>query len=227
MGQRLVIIVFAGILVANLATAQEIDRWDNQLYLINKVGWGEKDWKFAGEIQGRFEQNASDLQSYHVELIASYLPNNFIEVVPDFRFTVRPTRVEFRPGFGVFIKQHFKKSRLIHQIKAQYDFENTGYESFGARYAVFYHQTISEKFLGTVFGGGLYEVGELFTDWWGFRAGLSGTYLPDKTHAITAGYMFGAVNTGTEYTYIGIVTIGLIINIKSDNTYSPAKYISF
>jgi hypothetical protein len=51
--------------------------------------------------------------------------------------------------------------------------------------------------------------------------------MPDKTHAITAGYMFGAVNEGSYYSYIGILTVGLIINIKSETKYTPAKYLSF
>jgi hypothetical protein len=160
--------IILSLLLTQQSIAQEQKEWDNQIYFINKVGWGKNDWKFSGELQTRLENNLSSLQSYHVELIASYLPSNTIEIMPDFRYIVLPTRVEYRPGFGIFFKQHFNNARLVHQLKGQYDFESTGYDSFSIRYGLFYHQNLSKSFLTTVFGGGMYEVGEQFAGWWAF-----------------------------------------------------------
>jgi len=218
---------FVLLFTANIAVAQEADNWDNQMYIINKVNWGYDSWRFSGELQGRFENNASELQAYFIEGVASFMPSKKWEIVPDFRFTVRPTRVEYRPGFGVFYKQKFVKSQLNHQLKAQYDIESTGYTSYSIRYGMFYNKRFSDHIMGTVFGGGMYEIGELFTDWWGFRAGLIMSYIVDKHHALSLGYMYGAVNTGTKYTNIGIVTLGLTFNLKKEYKYQPARYISF
>ena len=51
-----------------------------------------------------------------------------MEVVPDFRFTVTPTRVEYRPGIGVTYKNLFTKSQLVHQVKWQYDQSTCDFE---------------------------------------------------------------------------------------------------
>jgi hypothetical protein len=208
-------------------TSEPTTNWDNQSYLINKVAWGKEQWRFSGELQTRFKNHLTELQQWQLEAVATYMPSEKWEVVPDFRFTVTPSSVEYRPGLGIIYKNLFTKSQLVHQVKWQWDKESTGYSSHGLRYAIFYNYLFSEKFLGSALAGGLFEFGERFTDFLGVRAGLSLAYIFDETNTINLGYFYGAVNNGTSYENIGIIALGFIINLQKKFDHVPAKYISF
>ena len=208
-------------------TQEPAANWDNQSYMINKVAWGKGMWRYSGELQTRFQNNLTELQQWHLEAAATYLPSEKWEIVPDFRFTVTPNRVEYRPGLGVIYKNLFTKSQLVHQVKWQYDQESTGYSSHGLRYALFYNYLFSEKFLGSAIAGGLFEFGEQFSGFLGVRAGFSIAYIFDETNTLNLGYFYGAVNNGTSYDNIGIITLGFTINLQKKFDHLPAKYISF
>jgi hypothetical protein len=85
----------------------------------------------------------------------------------------------------------------------------------------------TEKIIGTALAGGLFEFGENFNGFLGVRTGLAAAYVFNKAHSLNAGYFYGAINTGTQFTNIGIISLQLIINIRRDYKYVPAKYISF
>jgi len=227
MKKVLLILFTISMLFAKEPTAQTTSNWDNILYISNKVGWGSESWKHSAEFQSRFNNDFGSMEQWHVEYVASYLASKHIEIVPDFRFTRKSDHTEFRPGIGIIYKNLFEKSQLVHQVKWQLDVENTGYTSHGLRYAIFYNYAFSEKILAYSLAGVLYEIGPDFTDFLGGRVGVGAAYVISKAHSINGGYIYGAINTGTEYTNIGIVSIQLIINIKKEYNYMPAKYISF
>ena len=203
------------------------DNWDNVLYFSNKVAWGPESWRISGEFQTRYKNDLGELEQWHIELVATYLLSDRVELVPDFRFTRKPDHVEYRPGFGVIYKHLFEKSQLVHQLKWQWDKENTGYSSQGVRYALFYNYVFSEKLVGTFLAGGLFEFGKDFTGFLGLRTGFGLAYVIDHAHSLNIGYFYGAVNTGEGYTNLGIPSIQIIINIKKGYRYLPAKYYSF
>ncbi|MFY0628183.1 MAG: DUF2490 domain-containing protein [Reichenbachiella sp.] len=207
------------------------DKWDNIMYLTNKVGWGEDKWRHTLLFQSRYNNNFAGLEQWFVEYAATYLITEHFEIVPDLRFTRRPDRREIRPGMGIIYKNLFEKAQLVHQLKWQYDFKGNGaVDSHALRYAIFYNQVLSEKIIGSFIAGGLYEWGEAFTGIWGVRAGPSVSYVFNKQHLLNVGYLYGLVNTKeepTRWTNAGILTLSLSINIRKDFTYLPAKYINF
>lgn len=206
------------------------DNWDNILYLSNKIGWGSGSWRQTAMYQSRYDRNFTHLEQWFVEYAASYLLSERIEIVPDFRFTQKEFRREYRPGIGVILKNLFPKTQIVHQLKWQYDFKEGTNNSHAFRYAIFVNHAFSEKIIGTVLAGGLYEWGQQFTGIWGLRVGPSLSYVFNEQHLLSFGYLYGLVNTKetpTRWTNAGIPTVTLVINIRKDFKYLPAKYINF
>ncbi len=205
--------------------------WDNQMYFGNKVGWGGGKWRQTAEFQTRYKDDVGELEQWHLEYVASYLPSKNFEIVPDFRITRKPGRVDYRPGFGVIYKSLWARSQLVHQVKWQYDIKTGGLnDSQGLRYAIFYNYVFSEKWVGSMVAGTLYEYGDDFTGVLGFRGGPNVSYIINKQHSLSVGYFYGLLNTKVEpttWTNVGIFSVQLIINIRKDYEYLPAKYINF
>lgn len=205
--------------------------WDNTMYASNKFTYGSSEkWKHSAEFQTRYRNNLSSLEQWHIEYAATYLKNENWEIVPDFRFTVKPTRYEYRPGLGVIYKRVYeeKKAQLVHQVKYQYDVRKSGENNtHGVRYALFYNKVVNDELVLTALAGGLFEFGEDFNGFLGLRTGLSAAYVINKAHSVNVGYFYGLVNDRfNNYTNVGVFSLQLIINISRDYKYLPAKYFS-
>lgn len=215
----------------NYAPAQEansVSGWDNTMYVSNKFNYRKGQRKNSFEFQSRFNENYGELEQWHLEAASTFLISEKWEVVPDFRFTRKPTRVEYRPGIGAVYKHLFTRSQLVHQVKYQYDIKDGANNSHGLRYAAFYNYLYSEKIILTALGGGLFELGEDWDGFLGYRVGLSGAYVFDEVHSVNLGYFYGMINDKTNnYSNIGIFSIQLIINMNRNYKYIPAKYFSF
>ncbi|MGL1885411.1 MAG: DUF2490 domain-containing protein [Reichenbachiella sp.] len=235
MPNKLVVAILFLFLATSLSSyaqvEEEPDNWDNIVYLTNKVSWGAEKWRQSLLYQSRYNQNFVNLEQWFFEYTATYLLSEHFELVPDFRYTRKPDRREIRPGLGIIYKNLFKKAQLVHQLKWQYDFKgNNAVDSHAMRYAIFYNYAFSEKFIGSLLAGGIYEWGEEFKGIWGVRVGPSLSYIISKQHLLNVGYLYGLVNTKevpTRWTNAGILTVSLNINIRKDFTYLPAKYINF
>lgn len=224
--RKLFITIFSLTLVQHIVSAQN---WDNVMYMSNKVGWGENEkFRHTAEFQSRYNEDFGSLESWHLEYVFTYLKSEHLELVPDFRFTRKTGKTEFRPGLGGIYKILYEKSQLLHQVKWQYDKESTGYSSNGVRYGIFYNRAINEKIIASALAGGLFEFGKDFTGFLGLRTGIGAAYILNQAHSINAGYFYGLLNDGTNhYNHIGIFSFQLIINIDKDYKYVPAKYINF
>jgi hypothetical protein len=205
------------------------DNWDNTLYFSNKLAWGSDTWRQSTEFQTRFKDDFSALEQWHLEYAATYLASESWEFIPDFRFTRKPDRLEYRPGLGVIYKHIVNKSQLVHQIKYQYDAKGNGRnDSQGIRYAFFYNKVFSEHWIGTFLAGGLFEFGPDFSGFLGLRAGPAVAYVFNNVHSINVGYFYGLINDKQgNYSHLGIPSFQLIINIREKYKYVPAKYINF
>ena len=210
------------------AQEPEEKNWDNNMYTSNKFNFRVKNWRHSGEFQTRYKNNVSELDQWLVEYAATYYPSENWEFVPDLRFTKKPTRTEYRPGFGVIYKNLFRKSQLVQQVKYQYDIKNGETNTQGLRYVLFYNYLYSDKILFSAISGGLFEFSEDFSGFLGFRGGLSAAYIFDKAHTANIGYFYGLINEKTgDYSNIGVLSLQLIININRNYKYTPAKYFSF
>lgn len=206
----------------------EIDTWDNQIYLANKVSWGSDSWKYSGEIQVRFEDNMQALDRWYIEGVVTYLLSKKIEISPDFRITIKPDKVEFRPGLGVYYKLLVKDFQFVNQFKWQIDFDTPGGHSDNAlRYALFINHKINDKLISNFGGGVLYRWKQDFTGVQFVRFGPGLAYVVNKQHTINFNYFLSAENDGQSWSWAGIPVIQLIININKDYKYLPAKYFSF
>lgn len=208
----------------------ESSNWDNNMYISNKVTYGSSEkLKHSAEFQTRFKDDLGALEQWYIEYAASYLVNKNWEIVPDFRFTKKPDRVEYRPGLGAIYKNIFEetKTQLVHQVKYQYDLRNGQNDSHGLRYAIFYNKVINDELVLTGLMGGLFEFGKDFNGFLGLRTGVSAAYVFNKAHSINVGYFYGLVNDKTNhFNHIGVISFQLVINISRDYKYLPAKYFS-
>lgn len=203
--------------------------WDNVMYAGNKFTYGTEKWKHSAEFQTRYKNNLGALEQWHVEYAATYLKSQNWEIVPDFRFTRKPSRYEYRPGLGVIYKRinEASKTQLVHQVKYQYDFKNGIPDTHGIRYALFYNKVINDELVLTGLAGGLFEFGEDFNGFLGLRTGVSAAYVINKAHSVNVGYFYGLINEKTnDYTNVGVFSLQLIINISRDYKFLPAKYFS-
>jgi hypothetical protein len=207
------------------------NNWDNQLYLGNRYVWSNDNWRYSGEFQVRLENDIRQLQQYYLEGVATYMPNENWEIVPDFRFTVHPDRIEFRPGLGVIYKSLWGKklpNQLAHQVKWQADIEGTGVFKHGIRYILFYNRGLIKEKLGLTSGGGFfYRMSEDFNGIQFVRAFLGLAYQFNDVHALSFNYFVGAENRATHWEYIGGPFVTFVIRLDNDSKYVPAKYINF
>jgi hypothetical protein len=215
------------ILIPNLLFAQETSNWDNQIYIANKVGWGSDHWKYSGELQVRLKENYTELDNWFLEAVASYLPSENWEFVPDLRLATNSDKTDIRPGLGVLYKQRFKQSALIHQIKWQIDINEAAADN-GLRYVLFYNYLFNEKIAATVLGGGFYRWTENFSGIRFMRFGGGPTWIVNSVHSLNVNYFLGLSQADNlAWSYQGIIMVQLIINVNQDFKYRPAKYISF
>lgn len=218
------------LIVINLY-AQEPNSWDNQIFIGNKVNWGGNTWRYSGEIQSRYIDNARSLDRWYLEGVATYMPAARWEIVPDFRLSVLPTITEYRPGIGVVRKHLLGKGespsmQLVQQLKFQTDISSNRV-TYGARYIIFYNQVITDKILVTGLGGVFYSWKPDYEGLEYIRAGAGMAYVLDKMHSINLTYFAGIADAGSTNTYSGSLVLQLIINIRRDYKYVPAKYINF
>jgi len=202
--------------------------WDNQIYFGNKVTWGSDRWKHSGEIQVRLEDNFQSLDRWFIEGVSTFLLSEKIEIVPDFRFSIKPDKIEFRPGFGVHYKLMAGTFQFVNQVKWQIDLSSPdGDSDNGLRYGLFINHEINDK-MATSFGAGIFY--RWRNDFQGFefvRFGPSLIYLINKKHTINFSYFLSAENNGEFWEWAGIPVIQLVININKDYKYVPAKYFNY
>ena len=106
--KKILLVIFTFFIYCNLS-AQEAN-WDNNMYTSNKFSYRVETWKHSAEFQTRYKNDVNELEQWHIEYAATYFPSKRWEVVPDIRYTQKPTRKEIRPGLGVIYKNLFKKS---------------------------------------------------------------------------------------------------------------------
>lgn len=221
------------LLVFNAVFSQEeeIDKWDNQFFVGNKVTWGSDRWRYSAELQSRFIQDFQALDRWYFEGVATYQHSANWEIVPDFRFSVRPDFVEVRPGFGLIRKDLIGKEgapnqQFVQQLKYQADIGN-GRTNHGLRYIMFYNYVFNKKLIASGIGGVFYSWKDDYNGFEFIRAGAALAYVLNEQHSINFTYFAGAADTSPEWTFSGSFVVQLIINIRKDYKYVPAKYISF
>ena len=210
---------------------EETDKWDNQFFVGNKVTWGNNKWRYYGELQSRFVHDFQALDRWYFEGVATYQHSANWEIVPDFRFSVRPDFVESRPGFGLIRKDIIgkgdpKHQQLVQQLKYQADFGNDR-TNHGVRYILFYNNVLNKKLIASAVGGVFYSWKPNYTGLEYIRAGGGLAYIMNEQHTLNFTYFGGAADTGDEWIYSGSLVIQLVINIRKDYKYVPAKYINF
>lgn len=221
-------LLFSIITYSQDENADNTPNWDNVMYAGNKVSWGSSEnRRQSAEFQARFNNDLSALEQWQVEYASTFLVAKRWEIVPDFRYTKKPTRNEYRPGLGGIFKKLNKKSQLVHQAKWQYDIKEGINNSQGLRYVFFYNYLYTDEILITGFGGALFEFGKDFNGFSGLRAGINAAYIFNQAHTLNVGYFYGLVNDkSNNFTNIGVISLQLIINIRKDYKYLPAKYFN-
>jgi len=210
--------------------SQEIDKWDNQIYMANKVAGGADKFKYSGELHVRLKDNMQQLDRWYIEGMASFLLSKHIEIVPDFRFNIKPDEKEIRPGFGVLYKHYVKdKYQFVHQYKWQIDIDNKGHNDQAIRYVLFINKKLNDKIIVSYAIGALYRwrKEDNFSGIQFFRNGPGIDYKFSEKHHINFSYFINGTNTGEHWVWAGVPFIQLIINLNKDYKYVPAKYFNF
>ncbi len=203
--------------------------WDNQIYLGNKIAFGKGKWKFSGELQTRLENNFQSLDNWYIEFVANYLIAKNFEIVPDFRYTVKPTKLEIRPGIGILYKFNTDKIQFVNQVKYQVDFPNHGSIGHAFREVIFLNHKYNKQIVLTTIAGFIYR---WWPQWNGFqyiRVGPGISYIFDEKHLLNISYFVGVENDTENWLWAGIPMIQLVINVakKDKYKYTPAYYFDF
>ena len=203
--------------------------WDNQIYLGNKVTFGQNKWRFGTELQTRLENDFQQLDNWFLEFTANYLLSEHVEIVPDFRASVKPTKTEIRLGIGLLLKMNTSNTTFTNQTKLQYDIDNSGDPGVAFREVVFVNHKINDKMMATLVAGAIYR---WWPEWNGFqyiRVGPGLTYTFDEKHRLNMSYFVGVENNTKQWLWAGIPMIQLVINLNSKDKYdyTPANYFDF
>ncbi|NOX86774.1 MAG: hypothetical protein GXO86_12560 [Chlorobi bacterium] len=209
--------------------AQDSPTWDNQMYLGNKIAFGKNKWRFSGELQVRLKDNFQKLDNWYLEFVSNYLISEHFEIVPDFRFTIKPEKVEWRPGFGVLYKKTTPKIQFVNQVKWQIDIPNHGDIGNAVREVVFLNHKFNEKIISTLIAGFIYR---WWPGWNGFqyiRVGPGVSFIFDEKHILNFSYFVGVENNTEEWLWAGIPMLQLVINLSKSEKYkyTPAYYFDF
>ncbi|MCK5907252.1 MAG: hypothetical protein KAG37_06650 [Flavobacteriales bacterium] len=211
-------------------TTQEEDLWDNQVYLGNKVTFGSGTWRYAAELQVRLKNDFQELDNWYVEFTASNLLSNKFEVVYDFRASIKPNIIEYRPGLGLLYKNYEHKLKFTNQTKVQLDLSNHGEVGVSAREVIFMNYSINDNITATMVAGIIYKWKQ---DWHGIqyvRVGPGITYTFDEQHRLNFSYFVGLQRDEREISFwSGIPMIQLVIDISKNDKfdYTPARYLDF
>ncbi|QTN38104.1 DUF2490 domain-containing protein [Cryomorphaceae bacterium] len=225
---RRIALMCAIILFSKGAQAQE-DRWDNMLFVGNKISWGQERWKTTGELQFRLKDDLRALDQWFVEGMGSYLASKNWEFTLPVRYAVKPEFNEFRPGFGALYKMYPKSAELIqisHQVLYQADI-NPNEVQHGLRYVAFYNHKINESLIPNAAAGIFYRWSEDYTGIQFARAGVGLTYIVDAKHTLNFTYFVGATYNGELTSYQGMPFLQAIFNLGTNFQHIPAKYINF
>jgi hypothetical protein len=226
---KIIILTFFLLLVIAPAKAQNNTGWDNQIYLGNKIAFGKERWKYSGEWQVRMENNFRNLDNWFLEFVSNYLISENFEIVPDLRFTIKPAKLELRPGLGVLYKYTGKNIQFVNQIKWQIDLVDKSRNGNAFREVVFLNYKFNDHIVGTLVTGFIYR---WWPDWNGFqyiRVGPGISYIFDEKHILNFNYFVGVENDTKNWLWAGIPMIQLVINISHFDSYkyTPAYYFDF
>lgn len=213
-------------------TTEPDTSWDNWLIMGNKVVFGgQNQYKHSHEIQWRADNNLTTLNTLLYEAVFTYSPNSHWEIVPDFRYSLKPTRRETRLGFGIVRKDYVGKgiTQIAQQVKWQIDLKSEGDYTMALRYVPSISHVINDKYVVGGLIAAVYQWGPSFPPSIAFiRAGPTFGLIFDKVHTLSFVPAFGLENFG-EYGWAGSFTpiVQLIIRVNKDYKYLPARYINF
>jgi len=216
-------------LISFISFSQDEDSnngWDNQAYISNKIAWGSDSWRYSGELQVRLKDDFQSLDRWFIEGTASYLYSKKLEIVPDFRISIKPNEVEYRPGLGILYKLYRDKIQYVNQFKWQIDLDDHS-SNHAVRYAIFINKQLNNKMIINYVAGAVYRWREGFNGIQFIRTGPGITRIFNDQHTINFNYYLSIDNDGENWHWAGIPSIQLIINIDKDYKYLPAKFFSF
>ncbi len=206
---------------------QEQNKWDNLLFVGNKVSWGKNRWKTTGELQIRLKDNLESLDKWFVESIGSYLATKHWEFILPLRYSITSGPNEFRPGIGFLYKSYpNSKIQLSQQVLYQADISKIETQH-GLRYVLFYNHKINDRLVPNAVAGAFYRWSNDYNGLQFIRAGGGLTYIIDKKHTLNFSYFLGITDSGEEWSFQGIPLIQLVINLGKDFQHIPAKFINF
>lgn len=208
-----------GGLDAQAAPDVESQQW---LFASTKVSYAVDQWRFYGDAQFRLDGNWRELNQYLAETASIYSPNKNWELQGDLRVTVKPERLEYRPGAGITFKALVSSWQFAVQHKYQLDLLSTGAANHGVRQIFFVNKRVGDRFLVSGIGGWFYRWREGFNDIEFVRMGAGVTYLFDALHGLNVSYFVGRQNLGDQWVTDGFTFVGLSLNVRADWKYVPA-----
>ena len=209
------------------AQTDTTDNWDNELWTGLRFAWGEGNIKYTGEYQTRFIQNYNQLDRWYLEGAVHFLASKHIEIIPDFRFNVKPNNNEYRFGLGVVYKANIKKVQFVNQLKGQMDKTFDVKATWALREVIYLNYMLNDIWIPYVGGGVFFRKSETFSGVQVIRAGVGTYYNFNPLHSLSINYFIGRRDLGSRITYSGIFLLQLTLKFSNDYVYVPARYINF
>jgi len=205
--------------------------FDYQMIVSNSINWSKIDWRYKIDYQLRLKDNVRSLDRHLLEFVGTYMPSRSWELVPDFRISITPDIIEYRPGFGVIYKITWGKKiffrQLVNQVKYQADIEESGRVKHGFRHVLFYNHLITKELLFSSGSALFFRWQDNFTGFQFYRAVVGLIYIFDSTHSLGISPYFGIEDPLGAISFTGGVMIGYSIRLRDSFKYLPARYINF
>ncbi|TRX63317.1 hypothetical protein [Carboxylicivirga sp. M1479] len=230
----ILLLFLSGLHQLGYSQENEIDRWDNWLLVGNKVVLGGRSsFKHSHELQMRVNNNMQSLKEWFYEGVFTFSPNQNWELVPDFRASVKPDKMDYRIGLGAIrkfnvIQNEKLKRQFVNQLKYQIDVDGSGTTRHGLRLVLTYNYIVNEKLIVSGLFGPFYRWSEQFTGVEFVRGGPAITYVFNDYNTFAFAPLFGAGNIAPDgWSYSFTPMLSIIIRLNNNYKYLPAKYINF
>lgn len=214
-------------LLAGPALGQDEYAFEQDLWLANRVVGGGDRWKVSGLLETRLSENYRTLSQWYLEGAVSYMPTKHLELTGDYRFTVKPSLIENRFGWGVVFKITTKPLQFVNQVKYQIDlpYKVAGTIGHGLREVVFLTVTANKTVLPGFVVGTLYRWHPNYTGVEFVRFGPNLAVRPDPKLAVVGGYYLGWA--GVDDSWHAFLSFTLVFTLNKEFRYVPAIYRDF
>lgn len=149
-----------------------------------------KEWKIIGEVQSRFNQNATSWASNYFQVESSYKVAKFYKIAVAYRFTNRAEAAENRIDVDQNFKYKIQHNSFQIRLKYQNSFTSSGSDEQRIRVRFKYSYKVNKKFKPYLKAQYFYTLKNDYSDWDQQRYGIGTLLRVAKRNYVDVFYNF-------------------------------------